>query len=206
MYKRPHPTYGNGVDYDIRYVHYAWINMIAKKLAEVNLDYLNINSEVEILTNLVREQEAEKKLNSSEDSLSALKKNYVELLEKIEIIVIEKNLIQADADKKEILIQDAQDLINEQQSSIARQDIENAELRMLAEEMEESIVTLKKEKSDVKKNNSDNIKELKEKYKKEKAEYKKRIEALELENNEMFSLWTPEAELLSSYETSDDES
>ncbi|MBA3237037.1 MAG: hypothetical protein H0T62_01640 [Parachlamydiaceae bacterium] len=180
--------------------------MIAKKLAEVNLDYLNINSEVEILTNLVREQEAEKKLNSSEDSLSALKKNYVELLEKIEIIVIEKNLIQADADKKEILIQDAQDLINEQQSSIARQDIENAELRMLAEEMEESIVTLKKEKSDVKKNNSDNIKELKEKYKKEKAEYKKRIEALELENNEMFSLWTPEAELLSSYETSDDES
>ncbi|MBA3238980.1 MAG: hypothetical protein H0T62_11625 [Parachlamydiaceae bacterium] len=98
---------------------------------------------------------------------------------------IEKNLIQCAADKKDTLIQDAQDLINEQQSFIEKQDLENAELRLLTEEMEESIVTLKKEKSEVKKINSDKIKELKVDYQEKKAEYKKRIEELELDNTEL---------------------
>ncbi|MBA3238981.1 MAG: hypothetical protein H0T62_11630 [Parachlamydiaceae bacterium] len=70
LYRRPHPD----DSYHINWVYEAWVTMAATKLAQVNLDNLNINSEIEFLTNLIREQEDEKNKNSNESTLSDLKK------------------------------------------------------------------------------------------------------------------------------------
>ncbi|MBA3604311.1 MAG: hypothetical protein H0W50_11905 [Parachlamydiaceae bacterium] len=182
-------------------IFHVWVECLAKQLIDLNFNYLTINSEFQPLKTLVQEQQV--KISVDLNVISGLQNTQEDLLEKIESITLQNNLIQDSADQKDLLLQNAYDLINQKQATNEEQKAENIHLKRSVDEMNEIISNLKNEKIDC----SNQIINLKSNFKTEKIEYKRRLK--EFEDMNYFLLFELRKKttnsLQASYATSDDE-
>ncbi len=193
-------------DSQMRQIFHVWVECLAKQLIDLNFNYLTIFSEFQPLKNLVREQKV--KINIDDNLISGLESTQKELLEKIESITLQNNVIQDSADKKDVLLQNAYELIKQKQAICEEQNNKITNLERSVEDMDATIATLKNEKFSVEMDYSNEIINLKSKFKTEKIEYKRRIKEFETMNNYLLSDLRKKTtnSQQSSYATSDDES
>ncbi len=150
-------------------VYPMWINCIARQFILIKTDFLELELKFNPLKTLVQEQQV--KISVDANLISGLQTTQQELLDRTESITLQNNLIQDSADQKDLLLQNAYDLINQKQATNEEQNSKISNLERSVEEMAASINSLKDEKL---KYSIENI-SLESKFKTEKIEYKRRI-------------------------------
>ncbi|MBA3237040.1 MAG: hypothetical protein H0T62_01655 [Parachlamydiaceae bacterium] len=182
-------------------VYPIWINCIARQFILIKTDFLELELKFNPLKTLVQEQQV--KISIDGNLISGLQTTQQELLNRIESITLQNNLIQDSVDQKELLLQNAYDLINQKQATNEEQKAENTSLKRSLEEMNDIISNLKNEKIDC----SNQIINLKSNFKIEKIEYKRRLKEFEDMNYFLLSELRKKAANSQpvSYATSDDE-